>query len=260
MEEARKVMNKRLKVLQKAYTNYRNNPFNPDYAHEIRTNSRKLRSMFNFMKDSMDEADYDHVNNSLRDFAFIYGPVREIDVLNEWCTVVATKEPELSNEYKELFNHFTKERRREMNRTFNKTNTLTSTTALDDASKAIEQLSFKKTKKLDKDIKKQLQKKEEKLLKNFENLNLEDYEGVHELRKEAKKLRYPAEDLGKLSSVKHKKIASKAEDIQDDLGQLTDAEVNIRLLNCYAEKTDNEALNQLFLDLAEIQKQQLPSK
>lgn len=260
MEKARKVMVNRLGKLKTAYVNYKNNPFNPDYAHEIRTNSRKLRSMFNFLKVSMEEEDYDKVNTSLKEFALIYGPVREIDVLTEWCTDVAVQQPDLSNEFKELFNHFTKERRREMNRTFNKTNTLTSTTALEDAEDAIENLSFKKSKKLDKYIKKQLNKKEEKLLKDFENLDLEDYEGVHEVRKEAKKLRYPAEGLGKLSSVKHKKIASKAESIQDDLGVVTDAEVNVRLLSSYQEKVENEDLKKLFSDLVKVQREMLSNQ
>lgn len=254
MEKIHKTLLKRLDKLEKAYTDYQNNPFDKETAHRIRTDSRKLRSMLNFLKNVMDGEEYQKLNGELKKLAMIYGPVREVDILTEWCAEIARRKPGLSNHYKALFNHLGKERRREMRRTFNRTNVQTAESAMETVETGIKNLTLDEKEDWDVYIKKRLIKKQEKLNDEYENADLDDFEKVHETRKRAKKVRFPAKYLGKLSSVRHKKIAKKAEKIQDEFGMITDARTNRRLLENYAEEAENGELRELFGKMAEEQK------
>ncbi len=253
MKKIQKILLKRLAKLRKAYTDYQNNPFDPETAHQVRTNSRKIRSLLNFLKNGMEDTEYQEMNQGLKDMAMIYGPVREVDILIEWCTEIARQERDMSDRYKDLFNHLGKERRREMRRTFNKTNVRTAESAIETAEAGIGRLSLEEQSDWDNYIKKRLLKKYKRLMEEYEIMDRDDYEHVHEIRKRAKKLRFPAQYFGKLSSVKSGKIAKKAEKVQNEIGRITDAKTNRRLLESYRDETADKEMKRLFSDMAEAQ-------
>lgn len=260
MEKIKKVILKRLAKLKKAYIDYQNNPYDPETAHAIRTNSRKLRSVLNFLKKTFDAEEYQRLNSELKALAMIYGPVREADILAQWCAEIARDKPDMSGHYREMFNYLGKERRKEMRRTFNKTNVRAAESAMDIVDSGVENLSLDEKSDWGRYIKKRLVKKNRRLMNDYDTVDMDDYTAVHEIRKKAKKMRFSAKYLGKLTSVKHKKMAGEAQNIQDDFGLVTDARVNRRMLMEYAEKADDEALEKLFRKMAKEQEKLLHKK
>src|SRR5699024_12855977 len=89
MEQIQKILVKRMGKLKKAYTDYQNNPFDKETAHRIRTDSRKLRSMLNFLKKLMDDEEYQKLNGELKKLGMIYGPGRGVGILREGCAEIA---------------------------------------------------------------------------------------------------------------------------------------------------------------------------
>ncbi|WP_411842432.1 CHAD domain-containing protein [Salinicoccus sp. HZC-1] len=257
MEEILKVLSKRTDKLKKAYTDYQNNPYQPETAHKVRTHSRKLRSLLNFLKKTFDEDEYDRLNDELKNLARIYGRLREVDVLIELCTEIALDEPGLSDDYKALFAFLHKERLKEMRRTFNKTKVRSAESALAAVEAGVGNISLKEKPDWGRYIKKRLVKKNRRLTEAYHNADMDDHEAVHEIRKKAKKLRFSAKYLGKFSSGKHKKMTRNAQRIQDEFGVLTDAHVNRQMLETYAERVDDEALKKLFYKIDEAQQKML---
>lgn len=260
MDDIQKVLLKRLDQLKKSYRDYQNNPYAPETAHRIRTNSRKLRSILNILKKEVDEEEHQKLNSGLKDLAVVYGPVREVDILIGLCSEIALDQPDLSENYKSLFDFLHKERLKEMRRTFNKTKVKSAESSLDAVESWIEKFRLDDKTDWDRYIKKRLVKKDRRLTDAYQNVDMDDHETVHEIRKRAKKLRYSAEYLGKLSSVKHKKMAKGAQSIQDEFGVLTDAHVNRQMLETYAEKTGDAALKALFYKMIEAQQKLLLKK
>lgn len=254
MQKLQKVLMKRLEKLKKSYRDYQNNPYDPEAAHNIRANSRKLRSLLNFLKETFDVTKYQKMNNELKELGLIYGPVREVDILIEFCSQVALDEPDLSDHYRALFDFLHRERLKEMRRTFNKTKMQAAESTLEMVESTIETIHFEGKIDWNRYIKNRLAKKNRRLMDNYQNVDMDDHEAVHEIRKKAKKLRFSAKYLGKSSAVKHKKMAKDAQNIQDAFGMITDANVNARMLAAYAEKTDDKELKALFYKMIEVQR------
>ncbi len=250
MEEVRDILLKRLAKINKAYLNYQNNPYNPKTTHKLRVKIRKLRALLNFIKLIIDEDIYDKLNASLRETAQVFVKVREIDVLIELCGEIALEKPELSEGYKDLFNYLGKERRKEMRRTFNKTNKSLIENTLALCEKEILELEFNQDSWED-FAEKRMKKRIKKLEKRLEETDEKDYDYVHKTRITAKKVRYAAADFGSIMKKTHKKAHKKAEEIQDELGHQTDLHINQNLLTEFEKKTDENSLKQLFHKLKE---------
>lgn len=255
MEALQDVLHRHTEQLKKSYTDYVNNPYNPKTAHSLRVSSRKVRSLLNFLKHTFGEEEYRRLNHELKDLAQIYGPLRELDVLIKLCSDIALRQPELSDHYREMFKYLHQERAREMRRTFNKTNIRTAEAAIESADSTIHELSFEIDGDWDAYIGKRLKKRSQKLSEDYENVDMTDYEAVHDIRKRAKKLRYAARYFGGLTSKKHKKIMKRAKKIQDEFGEVTDARINQHLLDQLAEKVDDENLKMTFQYMSRIEEQ-----
>ncbi|WP_342387579.1 CHAD domain-containing protein [Salinicoccus bachuensis] len=255
MKELQNVLHKRTEKLNKSHTDYGNNPYNPKTAHSLRVSSRKMRSLLNFLKHTFDEEEYDRLNRELKGLAQIYGPLRELDVLIGLCSDIALRQPDLSDHYTEMFKYLHQERAREMRRTFNKTNIRAAETAIESVDSAIHELSFEIDGDWDAYIGKRLKKRGRKLAEDYENVDMADYEAVHDIRKRAKKLRYAARYFGGLTSKKHKKIMKQAKKIQDEFGEVTDARINQHLLDQLAERVEDEDLKMTFQYMSRIEEQ-----
>lgn len=255
MEELKNVLYKHVEKLKKSYKDYENNPYHPKTPHALRVNSRKVRSLLNFLKHTFDEEEYERLNKELKDLAQIYGRLREFDVLIGLCSEIALRQPDLSDHYSDMFKYLNQERAREMRRTFNKTNIQSTVSAIESVDSAIHALNFEIDGDWDEYIGRRLKKRSRKLAEDYENVDMTDYEAVHDIRKRAKKLRYAARYFGGLTSKKHKKVMKRAKKIQDEFGEVTDARINQHLLDQLAEKVEDEDLEMTFQYMSRIEEQ-----
>lgn len=253
MEALQEILYKRLKKIKQAYRDYENNPYNPALVHDLRVDTRKLRSIVHFLKHAFGEKEYNRINRELKAFAKTYGRLRELDVLTEVCSTIALRQPDLSEHYYDMFKYLREERNREMKRTFNKTNIEAFNGMLESVEQAIDMLSIEMDTSMEDYITDRLKTKKTVLIKEYEELDMTDYNAVHDVRKRAKKLRYSARYLRPLTGKKHKKTIKRMKKIQNALGNYTDAHVNAELLGQLGEKTKNEELEKLFVYMGRIE-------
>ncbi|TVT27783.1 CHAD domain-containing protein [Salinicoccus cyprini] len=251
METVQDVLSKRARRLKQSHTDYLNNPYHPKTTHAMRVNSRKLRSLLSFLKPTIEEGKYKKLNKALKDLAQVYGPLRELDVLIDLCNQIALKSPELSDHNQQMFRYLHKERNEEMERTLVEADNNLKTIETVEAD--LNGLIFNIDAEWDDFITEHLEKKNKDLKAAYQNVDRNNYEAVHDIRKEAKKLRYSARYLGKLASMKHKGIRKDARRIQEEFGKLTDAHVNEEMLADYADKVDDKHLKETFRKMSEAQ-------
>lgn len=265
MEKIQKILMERYEQIEVSYQHYQNNPFDPGRAHTLRVDLRKLRALINVLKPLIVPEVYNLANLSLRQAAHIYEDLRELDVLIELCGTVSLEQPELSDHYYELFNYLMNERRKEMRQTLGKTNLAKMTLTLSEIRDFIEQL----TTHIEPDhmlenkddwsayITKRIKKKHKKMLEMHRELDMTDYESIHQTRLIAKKLRYAATYLSKLTTVDVSKMAKQAKAIQSEFGDITDSHVNSELLDQYAQKTEKTEVKRLLNEIRLYELQQL---
>jgi CHAD domain-containing protein len=241
-----KTVNKRLHKINKSYEEYQKNPYIPAHVHRLRVNLRKLRAILNFLKPVIGSSTYDEINKILRDIGKKLSPLRDLDTLIEECTEVAYEQPALVDNYADVFKFLHKERmklidnlsKREVFDTIEE-KIVTVANILDGI-----QLDEKNLKTF---VKERFDHKVNKLEKQYKSLDKKDYENVHDVRKQAKKVRYTAAGLKKsLPRKEAKKVKKYAKKIQKNLGELTDAYVMVDLLQEYKEKTSKKELDVSF--------------
>lgn len=265
LEKIQKILMERYEQIEVSYQHYQNNPFDSVRAHTLRVELRKLRALINVVKPLIITEAYDLANLSLRQASHIYEDLREVDVLIELCAAVSLEKPDLSDHYYELFNYLINERRKEMRRTLTKTNLAKMDLTLNETRHFIEQLTthVEADKMLESKeewsayITKRIKKKNKKMLKRYQELDMTDYESIHQTRLVAKKLRYAATFLGKLTTVDVSKMAKRAKSIQSEFGDITDSHVNSELLDQYAQKTDKPELKRLLNEIRLSELEQL---
>lgn len=146
MNKRHEVFEQQINKVSDLYLDYQNNPFSDELVHDLRVSIRELRGLLNFIKKRMDKDHYNKLNQQLGAAARVFGPLRELDVVYEYCEDYAVNHPETSEAYYQLFNTFVKERRIEMNRTFNKGNSATIQQAIEEAKEILELDLFKNKK------------------------------------------------------------------------------------------------------------------
>lgn len=231
------------------YLDYQNNPFSNKLVHDLRVSIRELRGLLNFIKKRMDEDLYNKLNQQLGAAARVFGPLRELDVLYEYCEDYAVDHPETSEAYYQMFNTFVKDRRIEMNRTFNKSNSATIQQAIEDVKEILELDLFENKKDWKKYTLKRLKKKDKKLRYAFKTVDISDYEAVHEIRKSAKKVRYAATYFNETVSKDLNQYRKDAKAIQSEFGEITDLHVNYDLLTEYVDKVKDEKVRDLLIQI-----------
>lgn len=257
LKDIRDILFKRLEAIQTLYVHYTNNPFSVELTHDLRVSIRELRGLLHFIRPVIGQEAYDFMNVPLREAAQVFATIRELDVLNELVETVELEAPNLSESYYDLFNYLGKERRKEMRRTFNKTNVSIVTDAIERTRQAIEELDLDAQEDWDEYIAKRLEKKDQQLHKTYEELVFSDYDVVHDLRKAAKKNRYAAKYYKNVTSIKTKPYKKDAEKIQDELGEITDHHVNYNLITEFAEQVESVDLSELFYKIRDILQEEL---
>lgn len=258
MGEVQQILLKRLGKIRQSYKNFINNPFSEETAHKLRVDCRKLRGILNILKKAMYKEDYEKLNQELRDIALMIGDLREIDVLRSLCADTAKRQPDMSDHFQAMFFYLNEERLKKMNTALRNVEKENVENKIEKITAKVERLEFKKKYDDEGDLieflSKRLQKKHHNLTAEYDGINLKDYEHVHEVRKDAKKLRFGARYLGKLTDLKHKKISKNAKKIQDEFGEITDHHVNVVMLKEYADAVEDREVGELFLKIKDMEK------
>ncbi|GEK89143.1 phosphohistidine phosphatase SixA [Alkalibacterium putridalgicola] len=254
----RKILLERAEAMEESYHHFQNNPYSPERTHRFRVDMRKLRSLLHFVKPLIGKETYKEMNDQIKDSYHRLEPLREGDVLIDSCGERALKEPELVDDYFEVFRYLHNERRKWMRSRLTKGMTAAFEDMLADTKEGIRQLSFDLDKTDDGDIeaylKDRFKSRKKKVYKAFEKADHSDHEAAHDVRKKAKKLRYAVKgykDL--LPKKKAKKAKKKLKTIKDELGEIGDLYVNSEWLKDYAEKVDDPKLEEAFTTLADRQ-------
>lgn len=241
-----KAINKRLREIDESYEKYQHNPYIPDHVHRFRVDMRKLRAVLNFLKPVIQPSYYNVINQSLRDIGKLLSPLRDLDTLIDECTEVAYKKPKLVENYTIVFQFLHKERL-ELIDELSQVNFLKE---IDDRLMTVKNTMAKiklKEKVLTTFIDERFDHKVQKLKKQYKKLDKLEYDHVHEVRKQAKKVRYTVSELKKaLPKKEGRKVKKQAKIIQRKLGELTDTYVIVELLDEYKGKTANNKLETSF--------------
>ncbi|MDZ7834817.1 MAG: phosphohistidine phosphatase SixA [Alkalibacterium sp.] len=100
--------------MEQAYLDFQNNPYAPERTHEFRKTMRKLRSQLHFIKPLIGKEAYKDLNAVIKDAYHRVEPIREADVLITSCGTCALQEPDLIDDFADLFRYLHKERRKWM--------------------------------------------------------------------------------------------------------------------------------------------------
>lgn len=259
MTDIHDVLIKRAGKVRLAYKDFINNPFQEKTVHKLRVECRKLRGIMNVLKKAMYKEDYEKLNKELKRIALIISDLREIDVLTGLCAETAKSNPDLSDDFQVMFFYLNDERLKKMKKALEDMEKHKIESKIEDIVFRIETMEFKQDYRAETDlmafIGERLEKKHKKLTANYDAIDLEDYEHVHEVRKDAKKLRFGARYLGALTDLEHKAISKKAKEVQDEFGEITDDHVNAAMLKDYADEVDDQEVSQVFLKIKDVEQE-----
>lgn len=253
----RKRLFKSFNKIEKSYIQYKNNPYIPTNILELRVNMRKIRALLHFLKPIMKNKDYKRLNGIFRNFSNRLGTIRDIDVLLEDFNEIAINKPELISNYTDVFRFLEKKRMELIKKESTKKAFKTFEQDLEEAEEALENLEFqledKNTRHLRQEIRKRLKDMAEKLEIDYRRIDINDYENVHDVRKDAKNVSYAIAGLKDwLPKTERRKIKKRAKKIQVELGEHTDAFVNKERLESYLERAEKETLIGAFTTLLEL--------
>lgn len=250
-EQIKIILFKRMKKINKQYVLYKNNPYLPENVHQLRVNMRKIRALLNFFKPLVAREEYEKLNNYFRELSNQLGPIREIDVLIDYFNTVAKKEPQLINNYADIFRFLEKERLQLIKYVSTKKAFEEFENILIEAEIALSELKFDlihtEKNNLEEFVDKRLKQKINKLKTLYKEIDYESYKNIHDVRKQSKKVRYTTVALKKwLSKKDYKNVSKRTEEIQNKLGKLTDGYINNERIKDYKKKTGKEELNKSF--------------
>lgn len=253
------ILNKRAGKVSLAYKDFINNPFREKTVHKLRVECRKLRGIMNVLKKAMYKEDHEKLNQELKTIALVISDLREIDVLTGLCAETAKSNPDVSDNFQGMFFYLNDERFKKMKKALLDMEKYKIESKIEGIVSRIETLEFKKDYRTEADLTafvgERLEKKYKKLTANYDAIDLEDYEHVHEVRKDAKKLRFGARYLGVLTDLEHKTISKKAKKVQDEFGEITDHHVNAAMLKDYADEADDQEVSQVFLKVKDVEQE-----
>ena len=164
---------------------------------------------------------------------------------------VAKKEPQLINNYADIFRFLEKERLQLIKYVSTKKAFEEFENILIEAEIALSELKFDlihtEKNNLEEFIDKRLKQKINKLKTLYKEIDYESYKNIHDVRKQSKKVRYTTVALKKwLSKKDYKNVSKRTEEIQNKLGKLTDEYINNERIKDYKKKTGKEELNKSF--------------
>ncbi|WP_040471729.1 CHAD domain-containing protein [Lentilactobacillus kisonensis] len=254
MKSVQQVLAEKFNLIQTELIRFQNNPYSIDRVHDLRVSIRTLRGLFKFLKQEIPQTTFEDIDQTLSDAAMIFGPLRELDVLISQASSFAYAHPDSQSDYQSLFQDFHDKREAAMHQVLAAASQQQLMADLDNIEEHLKTLAFDKTTDWHKYIVRELKRRTDKVIRNYDRLDFNNYGRVHQIRKKAKTVRYAATTFADFAPKLANKVGKKAKAIQDESGRITDAHVNDGLLRQFAARTNNPSEAKLLLQMAQAQR------
>ncbi len=221
------------------------NPEDAETLHHLRISIRTLRSLLTFAEPFMKSSQFKSMQQDLRDLVLVTSHLRELDVLAEQtseldppassllaaCAIL--REEECENVKAGLAAPGAAKR---FERVLQQSHNIV-------WKKRVEQEGLGRD-----DLDERLAELSDQTYRMVQSVDLADSPETHNVRKRAKKVRYAAEQFGKLTSLDTHEISHRMKGAQDRLGALCDARVNVDIIDRFpVDDLPEEALWDLSL-------------
>lgn len=252
-------INIRLDTIELSYQNFRNNPYSEEFVLRLRVELRKLRTLISFLNPVLNNEDVKKINKELKDLGRILSEKRDIDIVIDLVQAMAEKEPTLIINFTDLFRYLETKRIEEAHYISGENKLRDYDNMLREIRKSIDKLKINaghdKIESLESFVTKRFKMKCKKLNKKYKKLDMNNYEHIHKVRKEAKKVRYSAVAFKKILPSKMRRVYKKeSRAIQEELGFRTDRYVLIELLTYFKDNVHDKDLKDSFDKLIDYHK------
>ena len=223
-------------------------PADVETMHKFRISIRTLRSLAAFCAPFQKKKQAKAIQDDLRAIVLKTSYLRELDVLSKQVGALDDAAPD-------LVESCARQRAEECERVFAALQDPAVRRGLDRVRANIENIRWKKRVERNGLAPERLQEHFAQLVADLEDglatTNLTDAEATHKLRKNAKRVRYDADNLAKLIGEGAQDASRAAHDAQDRLGELCDARVNLRIVGDFPAEGLSEAALQNLATLKE---------
>lgn len=234
IEEIKDLLESLVYAIQLAQREFLQRPEDPESTHRLRVLNRKLRSALFLFKPLILEEEYRMLQSGLRDYASLFGPLREMDILIQSWTDVTLARIDLFGGTADLVQDLSRQRGRLQEELYRKINRGTSTWLffrirlwLESSRLNLEEGSQPKISKL---IRRRLADSLKKFRKELAKTDLSDEKAAHAVRIRCKKLNYSVQLLTDLKADGETRTGADLKILQRDLGNLCDLYRNIHLM------------------------------
>lgn len=209
------------------------NPDDVEAAHKYRVSIRTIRGLLSFVEPYLQRGQYADMQRDWKSLVGCTSRLREYDVL-------AGEVAQLDPPAEALLEACGKARYEECSRTLDYLDTKGARTCFKRVLKASRNLAWKRSYReegFDADtVAKRFEQVVEQERADLESLDLADVERTHDVRKQAKQVRYAAERFGELIGEGADEVADEMKGVQDRLGALCDARVNVDIIDEFSTK------------------------
>ncbi|WP_439818542.1 CHAD domain-containing protein [Weissella paramesenteroides] len=255
----KEILQQQYQQIKIEWLRYQNNPYEVERVHDLRVSIRTLRGLIKFLKPTLSTSIYNQLNTDLGEFAQYFSDLRDLDVLIAKVGEYAYQYPETGRIYPELFKQLQHRRVEKMAQILTEESRAIIEKYLDKVNITLKDLNFEGISH-DKMMAKEFKRRDRKLMKQYNNLDFQNYERVHHVRKRAKTLRYSATYFADYMPEKEHKRVKRAKKIQDICGAITDAHVIKHQLQDLAEKTTSQSKYEMFMKIADYQENSVTVK
>ena len=206
-------------------------PDDAETMHKLRVSIRTLRSLIAFVRPWQDRSQNDAANVDLRDIVAVTSRLRELDVLAEQAR-------ESSDDTGELVAFCEEQAAVERASVMKALSSKALQKKLDRVSDELRSIKWKRRYRdegIDPDEpRRRFDAMAEELQRDLEALDFAEVEKTHDVRKQAKRVRYSAERFSAILGDDAVQVSKDMTAHQDNLGAICDARVNIDIINGFA--------------------------
>ena len=203
-------------------------PEDPETLHKVRTSIRTLRSLVKFVAPWQNRAQNKAVQADLKTVVASTSRLRELDVFS----AQAQAAPDASPEFVEFCAEKAAAEREHVHEVLLSKQTTRRLKRVADQLKNVQWKARLNKEGLDaSEVRTRFDALAESLEAELTALDLADAEATHDVRKNAKQVRYSAERYGELIGEDAVQVAQEMKGRQDDLGAICDARVNIGIID-----------------------------
>lgn len=218
---------KAAKTVEGRLQGFLDDPDDVETLHKLRVSIRTLRSLLGFLEPFLEKKQAKGLQRELRGIVLQTSDLREYDVLLEQVETLDT-------DAGELYGALCERRGQERDAVLEALSGKETARALAAVRKGAERLKWKerieRTGLAPERLTERFDELADDVTARLATIDYSDEEAVHSLRKDAKRVRYVAENFGALMSPSVAERAHEMTAVQDRLGALCDARVNVQLI------------------------------